>query len=438
MKKIFLTYLICFCCTYLAEPAAATEGKPLQLTDLIKEALARNPQIKAMEKETQAYSFRIKPSQTLPDPMIEFSLKNMGLHEWMLGKDPNSGIGVSYSQVFPFFGKLKLAGDIAGKTYEARQHALETTKLEIARDIKTAYFDLFYLQKALEILEKQKVLMQKILALTETQYSVGSGSQNDIFKAQLEISRMDEMIIPMREMIKMKQAIINLLLDYPAARPLGKPQAIACETIPFTLPQLEEILLKQSPRLKEIYSMQEEKSLMVQVMRKEFKPDFRITAGWEYKGKLPDMYEIMLGMEIPLFANRKQQNRLQEARNMAESAQFDSTAMKNNMLTELNDYYLRAKTSENLVHLYKTRILPQARLALEASFAAYPVNKTDFMALLSDISAQFSAELAYYRELSQMWGSLAVIETLIGGALFEKIAPPPPPTKAFDQLMGKE
>lgn len=432
MKKKFLTYLICFCCTYLAAPAAATEEKPLQLTDLINEALSRNPQIKAMEKETQAYSFRIKPAQTLPDPMIEFSLKNMGLQEWMLGKDPNSGIGVSYSQVFPFFGKLKLAGNIAGKAYEAQRHALETIKLEIARDIKTAYFDLYYLQKALEILEKQKVLMQKILALTETQYTVGSGSQNDIFKAQLEISRMDEMIIPMKEMIKMKQATINLLLAYPADQPLGKPQGIECETVPFTLPQLEETLLKQSPRLKEIYSMQEEKSLMVQAMRKEFKPDFRITAGWEYKGKLPDMYELMLGMEIPLFANRKQQYRLQEARSMAESAEFDSTAMKNNMLAELNDYYLRAKTSENLVHLYKTRILPQARLALEASFAAYPVNKTDFMALLSNISAQFSAELAYHRELSQMWGSLAVIETLIGGALFEKIAPPNPPTKAFD------
>lgn len=421
MKKIFLVYAVCLLCTWL--PA---EEKPLKLDGLIIEAYARNPKIKAMEKETQAYSFRIKPAQTLPDPMIEFSLKNMGLDQWMLGKDPNSGIGVSYSQVFPFFGKLKLAGDIARKTYEARQHALETTKLEIARDIKMAYFDLYYLRKAVEILEKQKVLMQKTLALTETQYAAGSGTQNDIFKAQLEISHMEEMIIPMKAMIKMKEATINLLLDYPAARPLSKPEGIDCETVPFTLSQLEETLLKQSPRLKEVYTMTEEKSLMVQAMRKEFKPDFRITAGWEYKGKLPDMYEIMLGMEVPLFAGRKQQNRLQEARFMAESAGLDTTAMKNDMLAELNEYYLRAKTSENLVHLYKTRILPQARLALEASFAAYPVNKTDFMALLSDISAQFSAELAYYRELSQLWSSLAAIETLTGGALFEKIAPPPP------------
>jgi len=430
MKKIFLIYAVCFCCAWRAWLPA--EEKPLDLANLINEAYARNPKIKAVEKETQAYLFRIKPAQTLPDPMIEFSVKNMGLDQWMLGKDPNSGVGVSFSQVFPYFGKLKLAGDIARKAYEGRLQALETVKLETARVIKMAYFDLYYWQKAVEILEKQKVLMQKTLALTETQYAVGSGAQNDIFKAQLEISRMEEMIIPMKAMITTAEAKINLLLDYPTARPLGKPEGIDCETVPLTLPQLEETLLKQSPRLKEAQSMWEEKSIMVQAMRKEFKPDFRVTAGWGYKGKLPDMYELMLGMEVPLFAGRKQQNRLQEARVMAESAGLDSTAMRNDMLAELNEYYLRAKTSENLVRLYKTRILPQARLALEASFAAYPVNKTDFMALLSDISALFSAELAYYRELSQLWGNLAAIETLIGGALFEKIAPPNPPTKAFD------
>ncbi|HLP46463.1 MAG TPA: TolC family protein, partial [Candidatus Kapabacteria bacterium] len=318
MKRIFLISAICFFCIWL--PA---EEKPLELAELIAETYARNPKINAKEKETLAYSFRIKPAQTLPDPMIEFSVKNMGLDEWMLGKDPNSGVGLSYTQVFPFFGKLKLAGDVARKAYEGRQYALEALKLETIKDIKMAYFELYYLQKAVEILEKQKKLMQKTLSLTETQYSVGSGIQNDIFKAQLEISRMEEMIIPMKEMIKMKEATINLLLDYPAARPLGKPEGIDYETMPFTLAQLEEILLKQSPRLKEAYAMAEEKSVMVQVMRKEFIPDLRVTAGWEYKGKLPDMYEVMLGMEIPLYAGRKQQNRLREARAMAEGAGLD-------------------------------------------------------------------------------------------------------------------
>lgn len=435
MKKFILLYAFCSGFTWLL-PA----DRPLQLAGLIAEAYERNLKIKALEKETEAYSFRIKPARTLPDPMIEFSLKNMGLDQWMIGQDPNSGIGFSFSQTFPYFGKLKLAGEMAGKAYEGRLQALEDGKLDIARQIKAAYFDLFYLQKAIEILEKQKSIMQKALALAETRYAVGSGIQNDIFKAQLEISRMDEMIIPMKEMIKTGEAKINLLLDYPPGRPLGKPESIDCEIVTLTLSQMEEYLVKQSPRLKEAYAVTEEKSIMVQAMRKEFKPDFRVSAGWEYKGKLPDMYELMLGMEIPLFAGRKQGNRLQEAKAAAESTRLDTAAMRNDMLMELNEYYLRAKTSESLVHLYKTRILPQARLALEASFAAYPVNKTDFMSLLNDITVQFSAELAYYRELSQLWSALAELESLTAqsllpvgsaGGSFRENRPPHPPRKSF-------
>lgn len=435
IRKIFLICVIYFCCGWL--PA---EEKTLNLTDLIEEAYARNPKIKAMEMETLAYSYRIKPAQTLPDPMIEISIKNMGLHEWTIGKDPLSGIEFSYTQVFPFFGKLKLAGNQARQAYEGQQQALQTLKLETVKDIKMAYFDLYYLQKAIVILEQQKKLMQKTLSITETQYSVGRGNQNDIFKAQLEITRMDEMIIPMKEMIKIKEATINLLLDYPADRPLGKLEGIDCETVPSTLQQLAETLLKQSPKLKESYSMAEEKSIMVQIMRKDFIPDLSIKAGWEYKGKLTPMYELMFGMEIPLYAGRKQENRLREARAMAKSAQLDSISMKNNMLTELNEYYLRAKTSENLVRLYKTQFLPQSKLALESSFAAYPVNKTDFMSLISDISAQFTAELGYYRELSQLWTNLAILETLTAVPLlpvnkcggFFRENRPRTPTKAFD------
>jgi outer membrane protein TolC len=431
MKKSFVIPAIYFCC--ICHIFLLAEEKPLVLTELIAEAYTRNPKIKVMEKETQAYSFRIKPAQTLPDPMVEISFRNMGLDQWMLGKDPDSGIMFSYAQVFPLFGKLKLAGDIARKAYEGRRQAAETVKIEIARDIKMAYFDLYYLQKAIEIFEKQKNLMQKTLALTEIHYSVGSGIQNDIFKAQLEITRMDEMIIPMKEMIKMKIAAINFLLDYPAAHPLGKIEKLDEITLTFTLPQLEEMLIKQLPQLKEAYIMAEERSLVVQMARKEFTPDLTVRLGWEYKGKLTDMYELMLGMEIPLFTGRKQQNRLREARAMAQSAQFDIDAMRNDMLSEMNEYYFRAKTSENLVQLYKTQFLPQSRLAFEASFAAYPVNKTDFMSLISDISALFTAEIAYHRELSEFWKNLAALEALVGGALFEKTTPPTPPAKAFNK-----
>jgi hypothetical protein len=72
--------------------------------------------------------------------------------------------------------------------------------------------------------------------------------------------------------------------------------------------------------------------------------------------------------------------------------------------------YLKARSSENLIKLYKEKIIPQASLTVESSLASYQVNKTDFLALLADINTYFSYQMAYYRELTGLWTSIARLE----------------------------
>lgn len=429
MKKIFpIIYMIFIIITIpfiiQANPPSSvdeTQPKPLILKTLLKEAITRNPKIRAAEKEITASSYRIKPAQTLPDPMIELGIKNMGLSEWMIGTDPTSGIGISISQLIPFFGKLRIQGELSRKEFEFKQLKLEEIKQEVFRQVKQYYFDLYYLHKAVYIYQKQKELVEKALTLTETRYSVGRGTQGDIFKAQLEISRMDEMIIPMTQMIKAKESSLNLLLDYPPHLPVGIPEQIDFSTFPLSLEQLEETLIMRSPVLKEAEKNTETKEKEIEMAKKNFYPDFRVKAGWEYKGKLTDMYEFMVGMEIPIFAKRKQSLRLKETNAMTEGSYLEKTSIKNELLMSLNDFFIKAKTAENLIRLYKTQIIPQSKLALEASFAAYPVDKTDFMSLLEDISNQFAAELALFRELNQLWNATANIEAVTTINIFPNV-----------------
>ena len=75
--------------------------EPEDLAGLVARALERNPRIIAAAREAEAYSFKIIPARTLPDPMVEFSLMNMGLSSFTLGMDPESGLGVSLAQDLP-------------------------------------------------------------------------------------------------------------------------------------------------------------------------------------------------------------------------------------------------------------------------------------------------------------------------------------------------
>ncbi len=407
MRKVTLFLINCL----LVVPLF-TQEKPLPLEQLVRLALERNPKIKAADREAESYSYKVLPARTLPDPMLELGWKNMGMKEFTLGMDPQSGLGLSLSQTLPFPGKLKLKGQIATSAWLRKQEELEAIKRDVIRELKSDYYELFFVSKSIEVYHRQKDLLIRALKLSEEKYAVGAGVQSDILKAMTEISKMDEMIIPMREMAGAMKAKINLLLDFPADHPMEEPSADETIVLPDTLAELQTRSVDYSPMVREAKLMEVENKKMVAMARKEFFPDFRITAGWEYKGGLPSMFEAMIGLEIPFYQHRRQANLLREAKALESSARENVAAVKNDILAMLSESYVKAKTAESLVALYKNQLRTQARLTVESSLANYPVGKIDFLSLLMDIGNQFSVELAYYRELAQFWTALAAIESV--------------------------
>ncbi len=409
MKKILL--LSCL----FSVLALHCQEMPHDLDGMVARALARNPRIMAAVGEAEAYSFKIIPARTLPDPMVEFSLMNMGLSSFTLGMDPNSGLGVSLSQDFPFPGKLRLKGEIAASAYQRKLKELEAVKREVIRALKHFYYELFFTRRALAIYSRQKELLLEARRLSEEKYAVGGGAQSDILKAMTAISRMDEMIIPMREMATSLETEINLALDLPPDQPLNEPAANESAVLTDTLAELRVKALDASPMVLEAKLMSGESEKMTAMARKEFFPDIRVTAGWEYKGALADMFKAMIGLEIPLYRHRRQSNWLKEARAMETASRSNATAVANDTLAMLTENYLQAKTAASLIALYQNQLRLQARLTVESSLANYQVNKADFLSLLMDIDTQFAVEVAYNRELARFWQAMAAIESLTAG-----------------------
>jgi outer membrane protein TolC len=405
MKRISLLGVLLLLPAFL--PAQDTA---LRLDDLLKQALERNPKIRAAGYEADASSFRIPQERSLPDPMVGLGLKNMGFPEFTVGKEVMSGIGLSFSQAIPFPGKLRLKGEIAEKAFERQKQVRNSVVLGVLKDVKTAYFELYALHKSIAILEEQKALMLKAQELTETMYSVGSGAQSEVLKAGVEVSRMDEMITPMAEMIKALEARINLLLDLRADSPMGMPQDQEIESLPMPLEEIKKAAEANSPMVKEASLMVEEGGKMVDLSRKERSPNFVLGGGWDFKGRLTGMYEVMVGVEIPLYLKTKQAKMLEESLARLESSRSGLSSTKNDVAFMLTEDYLKARSAESLIKLYKDRIIPQATLTVESSMASYQVGKTDFLALLSDINTLFSYRMAYYRELAGLWSSIARME----------------------------
>jgi outer membrane protein TolC len=402
----------------LAVTAWSQEQKTT-LDGLVSLALERNPKLRALRDAAESRRTRIASQGALPDPVVGFSLKNIGLSEITVGEEMMSGIGFSIVQAIPFPGKLRLKSEIASKEALVAEARLRLEELTLVREIKELYANLFYYEKSLALLEEKKGVLVKASKLAEIKYSVGEGIQSDIFKAQVEISGLEEMILTMDQMSKTTKANINSLLDFPSDRPLGSPEEIPVYEFKGELNALIEAAVKNSPMLRERELMIEQGEKEVEMARKEFYPNFMIQAGKDFKGPLPDMYEIMVGVEIPLFYKKKQANLLEESRLNLSSAKNSYGSARNDVSFMVNENFLMAKTSEDLIKLYKERIIPQATLALDSSLANYQVGRVDFLMLLSDINSLFSFEMDYYKNLRGLWISAARVEELTTAELLK-------------------
>jgi outer membrane protein TolC len=384
----------------------------LKLEKLVWLALERNPELRAYEDLARAGKFRASAEGALPDPVIGFSLKNVGLDRFSVGEEMMSGIGLSFSQVLPFPGKLRLKEEMARqKAYQAEE-SFKQAKLSLVRKVKDLYAKLFFSHRSLELLEKKKSILENALRAAEAKYSVGKGIQSDIFKAQVEISSVQEMILSMEGMAAGARASLNGLLDFPPENPLGFPEEIPFRELALDREQLIEKSFRNSPLIKSAELMVEESDVGVRMAKKEFLPNFMISVGREFKGVLPDMYEVMVGVEVPLFYKKKQAKLLEESLAERQSSQNELASRKNEIRAMLAESYAMAKTSEGVVKLFTEKIIPQASLALESSLANYQADRADFLMLLSDINSLIAYEMDYYKNLTDFWSSAARIEEL--------------------------
>jgi outer membrane protein TolC len=382
------------------------------LDRLINSALERNPKLKAAQSLAEAQKPRIKSEGALPDPVIGLSFKNMGLKEITIGEEVMSGVGISFSQAVPFPGKLALRSKIAETRAAIAAEDVRTVRLSLLREVKELYAQIFFYKKSIALLEKKKSLLEKALRFAETKYAVGRGAQPDIFKGRVEISMIEEMIVSMSGMVASLQANLNSLLDYPGDRPWGELEEIPFYEFPLELSPVSEAARRDSPILKAAGLMVEEGEREVEMAQKEFYPNFMIQAGKDFKGRLPDMYEIMVGVEIPLYAKKKQAPLLESSRARLTGLRHDLHSMKNEVDFMVNENFVMAETAEDIIRLYREKILPQAELAVESSLANYQVDKVDFLMLLSDINSLYSYQSEYFRNLTNLWTAAAKIEEL--------------------------
>ena len=141
---------------FLPANLPAEEVKPVEdLSGLVAIALANNPDLKASEARWEMFRNKIAQARSLDDPMLTLAIRNGVLSDPLnFGMEPMTGKVIGLSQKLPFWGKRELKGEIAAKTAESYSWTVEERKVELARMVKEAWYQIYYIDKSLDIVDK--------------------------------------------------------------------------------------------------------------------------------------------------------------------------------------------------------------------------------------------------------------------------------------------
>ena len=387
------------------------------LQQLIEQALENNPEIKAMQRRFDVMRARIPQAKALDEPMLSVGYMGNLTPFTLQTDDPSSGRTISISQDLPFPGKRSLRGKVASSEADAEWWAFEQTRRNVVAEVKDAYFDLYYLTKAIGVVTKTKILLEQFTKIAEVRYSVGKGIQQDVLKAQVEFSKLIEQQTVLEQRKQIAEARLNSLLYREPESPVGPTDELKPRDFPYSLAQLNETAVANYPDLKAQRRKIEGAQYAIQLAKKEFYPDFSVGFTYVNRPAMPEMYGLSVGIKLPVFYAQKQRPALTEATASFEAEKRSLENTTTVLMFKIRDKYLAQTTAKRLMSLYSTTIVPQSSLSLESAIAGYEVGKVDFLTLLDNLVTLLNYELSYYEQLSNEEKAVAALEPLVGVTL---------------------
>jgi outer membrane protein TolC len=424
-----------FALTALAPKASAQVGQALKwqtprdsggaapsseaLHALVEEALAHSPLIVAARLHWEAETHVPIQESTLPDPQIAFQSLSVGnpVPGNNLQTNDFAYFGYGFSQDIPFPEKLRLRASVAQKEAEAARQAYQAQQRAVVEQVRETYFNLFYLGKSLGLLRQTYGEFQRVAHTTEAQYQVGTAQQQDVLKAQLEMTSVLNEEQTMREAFEQGQAELKAVLG----REQDSPDIQIGEVEPsaFTLDahQLRKLATTASPVLQQAEALEEKSAESLKLAHEGYIPDFSVSYMYQKTGaRFPDYYMATLGIKIPLYFWRKQTPAIDQAALENGSAQAEAYATRLSVMSQVENQWIAIQTTQRVLKLYRGGLIPQAEATLRAATATYRVGKVDFQTLLSAEIDVLRLKQQYYRVIADHEIAVAKIHQIVGDA----------------------
>ena len=398
--------------------ALASPKIPLTLAETEALALQAEPGQQALQARAAALEAQAVVAGELPDPMLRLGVNNFPIEAGGFSTEGMTNFGVGLRQTFP-------AGDtrsLSSRRFELLASGVQQDADARARNVLTAarssWLELYYWYSAHDLVVASRPLFEDLATITRSQYAVGRKSQQDVLRAELELSRLDDRLIE----IERQQARFRAMLgEWIGAESARKPaRKLPDWPTPPAIESLQQALLEH-PRVRAAEADIEARGAGVELAEQRSKPSWAIDFGYSYReGNLPsgqprsDMVTLGVTVGLPFFSRKSIDGTLSAALQERTAARAAREQVVRELQRQLDAEYARWHDLTRRLALYDERILKQAGIQAEASMLAYQSDRADFAEVMRAYINDLNTRIDHVRLQVERAQSFAMLANLGG------------------------
>jgi outer membrane protein TolC len=416
--KFFCWSVACLLSLGLGLPALALPPDPEPLVQLLAEVVRGNPSLQAAREQVNVAAARPDQAAALPDPQLSISLLNYPVDNLATDVTAMTGNDFKLAQMFPFPGKLATRRELARQQQIWAQARYADLGLQIRQQVRDAWYLLGFQQQAIELTQTHLGLMDDLSRLVETRYRVGKGMQQNVLKAQVERSRLVDLLVKLQRDARVTQAKINNLVGRPTTETFDRlPEPIQVDK-PLSLADLQQAARRNRPMFQAFDALIAQAEQKNKLANLDYRPDLTVWGSYRFRDNdLPDGGTDFIsgGLTINLpFPVAKRRAAVQEAEATQRLAQQQREDFARQVDFELSRSLSDLEQAGKLIELYAGAIIPQVEQAYKATLTAYQVDQVDFLTLADAQMAVYNYKIDYARAQSEFQRSLARIRATSG------------------------
>lgn len=402
----------------ISSSAFSQRTVPLTLAEAEDKALMSEPGQLALQARAQALQDRGVAAGELPDPTLSVGLNNFPIQSGGFTTDGMTNAAVGVRQVFPA-GQTRV---INTRRFDSLANEMNQNAAARGRNVLTAarqsWLDLYYWERAHALVSESRPFFDDLATITRSLYAVGRKTQQDVLRAELELSRLDDRLIEIGRQRSRARAALGEWIGSDASRPVAL-KLPAWEGVPAQK-SLQSMLL-QHPLVQAADAQIDARVAGVDLAEQGSSPGWALDVGYSYRdGSLPsgqprsDLVTLGVTVDLPFFRKRSIDSTLSAALHERSAAKSGREQVLRRLQSQLDTEFSRWNDLTRRLELYDTRILSQANANAEASLLAYQSDKGDFSDVMRAYIDDLNTRIDHIRLQVERAQSYAVLANLGG------------------------